>query len=156
MDHVPVHIGAVALKKTLYDAVIPQWKGWTNNFLLHIDQITMRDKLWVILNPTVLDCDAIAKHFFKTGKKGNRIFKSGKTIIHFHIPNEIHNAMLEKKREPGNEWRPEKNTERKPAGRKVTARVNNIEPSMAADFTVSILIILICLLQIMHGITRLL
>lgn len=138
VDHIPVHIGAVALKRTLYNAIIPRWNRWTNDFPLHIDQITMRDKQWVILYPTDPDCDAIAKYFFKTGKKGNRIFKSGKTVIQFHIPNEIYDDMLEK-RETNNEWPPEKNTERKPVGRKVTARVKDvdIEPSMAADFTVS-------------------
>jgi len=145
VDHIPVHIGAVALKKTLYDALIPRWNRWTNSFPLHIDQITMRDKMWVILNPTIPDCDVIAKYFFKTGKKGNRTFKSGKTTILLHIPNEIYDDMLER-REPANEWPPEKNTERKPAGRKSTARVKDVqvEPSMAADFTVSIFIILLC------------
>lgn len=144
MDHVPVHIGAVALKRSLYNAVIQHWNKWTDDYPLHIDQIVMRDKQWVILNPTDPDCDAIAKHFFKTGKKGNRTFKSGKTIIHFHVPNEIYDAMIEKKdTQAVNKWLPEKNTERKPAGRRVTARVKDIEPSMAAaDFTVSIFLIL--------------
>jgi hypothetical protein len=128
----------VALKKTLYNAVIPRWNRWTNNFPLHIDQITMRDKLWVILEPTVPDCDAIAKHFFKTGKKGTQTFKSGKAIIHFHIPNEIYDTVLEKKETD----ELEKNTGMKSAGRKVTVRAKDIEPSMAADFTVGILIIL--------------
>jgi hypothetical protein len=143
VDHVPVHIGAEALKKTLYDALIPRWNSWTNNYPLHIDQITMRDKLWVILRPTVPDCDAIAKFFFKTGKKGNPTFRSGKTTILLHIPNEIFDDMLEK-RESANEWPPEKNTERKTTGRKSTARVKEVEPSMAADFTVSVFINLIC------------
>ena len=100
----------------------------------------MRDRLWVILNPNDPDGEPIAKHFFKTGKKGNRTFKTGKTIIHFHIPNEIYDAMLEKKDtvEP-DEWQPAKNTERKPAGRKVTMRADlkDMELSMAADFTVT-------------------
>ena len=97
----------------------------------------MRDKLWVILNPSVPDGDIIAKHFFKTGKKGRQTFKTGKIIIHFHIPNEIYEAMLEKRET--DKWQPEKNTERKPAGRKVTARAKDVqvEPSMAADFTVN-------------------
>ena len=145
MDHVPVHIGAVALKRMLYNAVIPRWNKWTNEYPLHIDQITMRDKLWVILNPTVPDCDAIAKHFFKTGKKGNRVFKNGKTVIHFHVPTEIYDTMVEKRQI--DERPPEKNTEtqretrRKKAGRKVTAE--RVEMSMAAaDFTVSILLLM--------------
>jgi hypothetical protein len=148
VDHIPVHIGAVALKQTLYDAVIPQWNTWSKDFPLHIDQIIMRDKLWVILSPTVPDCDVIAKHFFKIGKNGQRKFKEGKIIIHFHVPNEIYEAMLEKR--DSDEWpQSDKNMERKPAGRKITAtrRVTDIEPSMAADFTVGISIILICCLQ---------
>jgi hypothetical protein len=142
VDHVPVHIGAVTLKRTLYNAVIPRWNRWANDFPLHIDQITMRDKHWVILEPRVPDSDVIAKHFYKTGKKGTQTFKSGKTIIHFHVPNEIYDAVLEKKETE--EWPADKNTARKPAGRKVTvARISKeIEPSLAADFTVSILIIL--------------
>jgi hypothetical protein len=139
VDHIPVRIGVVALKKTLYDALIPRWNRWTNNFPLHIDQITMRDKQWVILNPTVPDCDAVAKHFFKTGKKGTRTFKTGKTVIHLHVPNEIYDSMLQKKE--NDEWPPETNTARKTAGRTrkvtATARVKDIEPSMAADFTAS-------------------
>ena len=145
MDHVPVHIGAVALKRMLYNAVIPRWNKWTNDYPLHIDQITMRDKLWVILNPTVPDCDAIARHFFKTGKKGNRVFKSGKTVIHFHVPTDIYDIMVEKRQI--DERPPEKNTEtrretrRKTAGRKVTDE--RVEMSMAAaDFTVSILLLI--------------
>lgn len=150
MDHVSVHIGAVALKKTLYNALIPRWNRWTNDFPLHIDQITMRDKHWVILDPRVPDCDIIAKHFFKSGKKGTQTFKSGKTTIHFHIPNEIYDAMLEKRETVTNQWPPDNlNTTRKSAGLgKVTAtrRVKDItaafEPTqstaLAADFTVSI------------------
>lgn len=97
VDYIPVHIGADALKKTLYSAIIHKWNRWTNNFPLPINKIIMRDKLWVILNPTTPDRDAIAKHFFKSGKKGVQIFKSGKIIIHFHVPNEIYNTMLEKR-----------------------------------------------------------
>jgi hypothetical protein len=146
VDHIPVHIGAVALKKTLYNAIIPRWNRWTNNFPLHIDQITMRDKLWVTLEPSVPDCDAIAKHFFKTGKKGIQTFKTGKAVVHFHVPNEIYDAVLEKKETDELEWSLEKNTLRKSAGRKVTATASkDVEPSMAADFTVGILIILMCL-----------
>ena len=148
MDHIPVHIGAVDLKRTLYNAVIPRWIKWTNNFPLHIDQITMRDKLWVILNPSVPDCDVIAKHFFKTGKKGTQTFKTGKAIIHFHIPNEIYDTVLDnlKSKTASGEWSREKNTGRKPVGRKVTLRVKDIEPSMAANFTVGFFInIMLCL-----------
>ncbi|KAF8236179.1 hypothetical protein L208DRAFT_1376235 [Tricholoma matsutake] len=99
VDHIPVHIGAVALKKTLYNIIDKQLST------------------------------------SKTGKKGTQTFKSSKAIIHFHVPNEIYDAMLKKR--DTDEGPAEKNTAgRKPAGRKVTAaRVKDIELSMAADFT---------------------
>ena len=128
MDYIPVHIGADALKRILYNAIIPRWNSWANNFLLHIDQITMRDKLWVILKPTAPDRDVISRHFFRSGRKGAQIFKTGKTIINFHVPNEVHNAMLDKKLDD------ELQTEQ----RAVAARDNTIKNSLnhGADFTV--------------------
>jgi len=123
VDHIPVHIGAVELKKILYNAIIPRWNDWTNNFPLHIDQINMRDKLWVIPNH-----DVIARNFFKSGKKGTQTFKSGKIIIHFHVPNNIYNDMIEKKDDD------ELAAEQKDMN--ITARDDGIPPSMAADFTV--------------------
>ncbi|KAM6489625.1 hypothetical protein JOM56_014947 [Amanita muscaria] len=95
VDHIPVHIGVAALKRILYNAVIPRWNTWTNNFPLHIDEVIMRDKLWVELRPNNPDCDVIAKHFFKTGRKGMKTFKTGKTVIYFHVPNEIYDTMVE-------------------------------------------------------------
>jgi hypothetical protein len=140
VDHVPVHIGAMALKRMLYNAIIPRWNRWTNNFPLLIDQIAMRDNLWVILEPNVPDHDVIARHFFKAGKKGTQTFKSGKTVIHFHVPNEIYDAMLEKRGADAERTRNALavGSRSKPrAGREITAaRVQEIEPSMAADFTV--------------------
>jgi hypothetical protein len=97
VDHIPVHIGAEALKRILYDAVIPKWNRWADNFPLRVDQIMMRDKLWVLLKPTAPDRNAIARHFFKRGKKGIQIFKTGKTVIYFHIPNEVYSSVIEKK-----------------------------------------------------------
>jgi hypothetical protein len=135
VDHVPVHIGAVALKRMLYDIIIPRWNRWTNNFPLHIDKIAMRDKLWVILKPSVPDRDVIAKHFFKPGKKGTQTFKSGKTVIHFHIPNEIYDAL---KKRDADVTVAERNASGSKPGRKFDAAT--IEPSMAADFTVGILL----------------
>ncbi|KIL64085.1 hypothetical protein M378DRAFT_11669 [Amanita muscaria Koide BX008] len=95
VDHIPVHIGVAALKQILYNAVIPRWNTWTNNFPLHIDEVIMRDKLWVELRPNNPDCDVIAKHFFKTGRKGMKTFKTGKTVVYFHVPNEIYDTMVE-------------------------------------------------------------
>jgi hypothetical protein len=126
VDHVPVHVGADTLKIILYNAIIPKWNAWTNYFPLHIDQIIMRDKLWVILEPTAPDRDAISKHFFKPGKKG-QIFKTGKTLIHFHIPNKVYAAMLTKQADDELE-----------AEQKAVTRNKKIKcsPSDGADFSV--------------------
>ncbi len=59
----------------------------------------MWDKLWVILKPNVPDRDAITRNFFKAGKKGMQTFKGSKTLILFHVPNEIYAEMLEKREE---------------------------------------------------------
>ena len=96
----------------------------------------MQDKLCVILEPSVPDHDVIVRHFFKTRKKGTQTFKSSKTIIHFHVPDEIHDVMLEKRDANAERYA----VGRKQAGRKITAvRVEEIEPSMAADFMVGTL-----------------
>lgn len=87
----------------------------------------MRDKLWVTLKPHVPDCDVIAKHFFKAGKKGTQTFKSGKTIIHFHVPNEIYDAMLENLR---------KETVESSAQRTMNGTADR---KVAANFTVGVL-----------------
>ncbi len=84
------------MKRILYNAIIPKWNKWTNDFLLSINQIIMHNKLWVVIKPTTPDCDAILRHFFRTGKKGNQTFKTDKTVIHFHVPNEIYGVMLHK------------------------------------------------------------
>jgi hypothetical protein len=84
----------------------------------------MRDKSWVILKPANPDRDVIAKHFFKTGKKGIQTFKTGKTIINFHVPNEIYNAMVEKRE--ADELSEEV----------VPAKDPKVEPSMVVEFTV--------------------
>lgn len=97
MDHIPVHIGAVELKKILYDAVIPKWQEWTNNYLLRLDDVVMRNNNWVALVPKNPDRDVIADQFFKRVKKGALTFKGGKCIINLHVPNNIYNAMLTQK-----------------------------------------------------------
>ncbi|GLB40064.1 hypothetical protein LshimejAT787_0705740 [Lyophyllum shimeji] len=138
VDHIPVHIGAVDLKRTLYDAVIPKWNAWTRNFPLPIEKIAMRDRLWVELKPRNPDCDVIARYFFKSGKNGALTFKPGtKTIIQFHVPNELYNAMLDK--------READETADVAVARRVTGREgvvveldDDVELSMAADFTVGI------------------
>jgi hypothetical protein len=96
-DHIPIHIGAVELKKILYEAVIPKWWQWTNNYPLPLDDVVMRNHNWVVLAPKNPDRDVIADQFFKRAKKGGLTFKGGKCIINLHVPNHIYNAMLTRK-----------------------------------------------------------
>lgn len=93
---VPVHIGAVELKKILYDQILPLWKRRTNNFPLPIDHIIMRSEKWVVLAPRNPDIDIIADQFFKIGKKGSRVFKTGTCVILFHIPNDDFDIYLKR------------------------------------------------------------
>ena len=67
------------------------------NFPLLIDDIIMHDKNLVELILRCPDHNIIYKHFLSgQGKKGLS-FKAGKTLIQFHVPNEIHAIMLEKR-----------------------------------------------------------
>jgi hypothetical protein len=125
VDHIPVHIGAVELKKTLYDAVIPKWCEWTNNYPLPLDDVVMRNHNWVALVPKNPDRDVIADIFFKRAKKGGLTFKGGKCIINLHVPNHIHNAMLTRKE--AEEFEKQRNLQAD-------------DHAIAADFTVSSLI----------------
>lgn len=87
------------MKKILYDAVIPRWNSWTKHYPLPLDSVMMRDHNWVHLLPQKPDRDIIAKQFFKPGKKGAMVFKSGKCVVNLHIPNEIYQSMLMQKEE---------------------------------------------------------
>ena len=97
VDHIPVHIGAVELKKQLYDAIIPKWREWTNNHPLPLGDVTMRSSNWVPLVPRNPDRDVISDQFFKRGKKGASVFKGGKCIINLHVPNHIYSIVVPRK-----------------------------------------------------------
>ena len=122
------------MKGILYNAVIPRWNTWTNDFPLQIDDIIMRDKNWVELVPMVPDRDIIFKHFLSgRGKKGPT-FKSGKTVIQFHVPNEIHAAMLEKR---DTDELAELESEVREKKAMTESRDVGSESSVTAEFTVS-------------------
>jgi hypothetical protein len=97
VDHIPVHIGALELKKILYEVVIPKWHEWTRNYPLRLDDVVMRNHNWVVLAPKNPDHDVIADTFFKRAKKGGSTFKGGKCVINLHVPNHIYDAMLAQK-----------------------------------------------------------
>jgi hypothetical protein len=96
VDHVPVHIGAVDLKKILYEAVIPKWNNWTNGYSLPLDALVMRSHNWVVLAPKNPDRNIIADYFFKPGKKGAIVFKAGKCVVNLH---DLYQLMLTQKDE---------------------------------------------------------
>lgn len=89
VDNIPVNIGAVELKKYLFAAIMPQWSAYTRGFPLNIDDVMMRNKHWVCIRPTDPDQGVIADEFFKPGKGGVVTFKTGRCVIHLHIPNKV-------------------------------------------------------------------
>ena len=106
IDNVPVHIGAVELKKLLYKEIIPSWNSYTEGYPIAIEDIVMRSKEWVAIQPLNPDRDVISRPFFKPGRGGASIFKTGRCTVLFHIPNNIYNQYLnyvEKNEEERNE-----------------------------------------------------
>ena len=57
----------------------------------------MRNNNWVRLVPRNPDRDVISDQFFKRGKKGVIIFKTGKCIINLHVPNHIYSVVVAQK-----------------------------------------------------------
>ena len=51
------------------------WLAYTEQFPLDINDIVMRTKDWVEIQPLNPDRDVISRQFFKTGKNGGIIFK---------------------------------------------------------------------------------
>jgi hypothetical protein len=89
----------VELKKLLYDAVIPKWHEWTNNYPLTLEDVTMRNNNWVRLIPRNPDCDVISDQFFKRGEKGAVVFKAGKCIVNLHVPNHVYSVLVARKKD---------------------------------------------------------
>lgn len=54
----------------------------------------MRNKDWVEIHPKNPDHDAIlCASFFKSAKNGSQsIFKGGKSLVYFHIPNSVYGS----------------------------------------------------------------
>jgi hypothetical protein len=94
IDNVPVHIGAVELKQLLYNEIIPLWNSFTEECPLAIEDIVMRSKEWVVIQPLNPDRDVISRPFFKSGRGGAVVFKAGRCIVLFHIPNNIYSQYL--------------------------------------------------------------
>ncbi|KAF8151403.1 hypothetical protein B0H34DRAFT_755565 [Crassisporium funariophilum] len=93
VNNIPVHIGAAELKKILYDEILPSWQEYTEGFPINIDGFVMRDKDGARIKPNVPDRDVISKPFFKTAR-GGQVFKEGRCIVNFHVPNPIYSQYL--------------------------------------------------------------
>ncbi|KAF8056047.1 hypothetical protein FPV67DRAFT_1678847 [Lyophyllum atratum] len=93
VNNIPVHIGATELKKILYDEILPSWQEYTEGFHISIHDFVMRDKDGARIKSNTPDRDVISKPFFKTAK-GGQVFKEGRCIINFHVPNPIYNQYL--------------------------------------------------------------
>ena len=72
--------------------MLPQWSRYTEQCPLDITDIIMRDKDWVEICPRNPDRDVIlCPSFFKSTKNGSQtIFKGGKSLVNFHIPNNVY------------------------------------------------------------------
>ena len=95
VDSIPIHIGAVELKTILYNRILPLWSSYTEGFPLQMEDVIMRNKDWVEICPQDPDHDVIARPFFQQGKNGASIFKTGRCIINFHIPNAIYDLYVQ-------------------------------------------------------------
>jgi len=69
-----------------------QWMRYSEQYPLSITDFIMRDKDWVEIHPRIPDRDAIlCPSFFKSAKNGSQtVFKGGKAIVQFHIPNNVY------------------------------------------------------------------
>jgi len=95
IDNVPVHIGAVELKQLLYNEISPLWNSFSEGYPLAIEDIVMRSKEWVAIQPLNPDRDVISRPFFKSGRSGGAsVFKTGRCVVLFQIPNSIYNQYL--------------------------------------------------------------
>jgi len=87
----------VPLKSVLYEHILPAWNAFSNNYMLEMDDIIMRSKEWAVIHPKTPDIDAInTKKFWKEAKNAVLpVFKGGRTIVHFHIPNPIFEKYID-------------------------------------------------------------
>ncbi|KAF5377829.1 hypothetical protein D9615_006831 [Tricholomella constricta] len=93
VKNISVHIGAVELKQILFDEILPLWLEYTRGFQISIDDFVMRDHDGAKLRAGDPDRDIISKKFFKT-VKGAQVFKEGREVINFHVPNDIYHRYL--------------------------------------------------------------
>ncbi|KAG6896998.1 hypothetical protein C0993_007855, partial [Termitomyces sp. T159_Od127] len=93
VEDIPVHIGAIPLKKVLFACFELSWLRYTG-FPIKIDDIVIQCKDWTIIEPKDSDSDAISKDFYKKVNNRGVTFKGGQCIIYFHLPNKIYNQYL--------------------------------------------------------------
>jgi hypothetical protein len=89
------HIGAVDLFEVLWQTLEPKWKKESRGFLLdpHTDLELYNKNYCLITLPPLPEPDnaAIASFFFvKSGKKGDRKFKTGMTSVYVCMTQEVY------------------------------------------------------------------
>lgn len=90
-----VHIGAHDLFKVLWETLEPKWKKESRGFPLdpHTD-LELYNKNYCLIAPPPppkLDNVAIASFFFvKSGRKGDRKFKTGMTSVYVCMTHEVY------------------------------------------------------------------
>ncbi|KAF7358149.1 hypothetical protein MVEN_00863000 [Mycena venus] len=96
IDHVPAHIGAVALKTCCFNAIAPAWSAYSNGYPISCDSLILRDDKWVAITPRDPDVDAIAHRFYKPPKRGSNTmqFRSKKIVMNLHFLNKIYDDFL--------------------------------------------------------------
>ena len=90
------HIGAVDLFELLWQTLEPKWKKESKGFLIdpHTD-LELYDKNYCLITPPPPPPEttnaAIASFFFvKSGKKGDRKFKVGTTLVYVCMTHEVY------------------------------------------------------------------
>ena len=89
------HIGAADLFKILWQTLEPKWNKESRDFILdpHTD-LELYDKNYCLITPPPPpepDNAAISNFFFvKSGKKGDRKFKTGTTVVYVCMTHEVY------------------------------------------------------------------
>ncbi|KAJ7805704.1 hypothetical protein B0H14DRAFT_2611057 [Mycena olivaceomarginata] len=91
IDDVPVHIGAVDLKNACFNAINLPWLEFSDNYIVDVNSLHLRDDRWAPILPKDPDVDAIAHRFYFPPKKGSTTpqFRNKKITLHIHFPNRV-------------------------------------------------------------------
>lgn len=97
---VPVHIGAVELKKLVHQKLLPKWVEFALGRGLQLEDFTLRDDKWAALLPPVglPDIDCIAAKCFTSKKNGAPQFRSKKIVLQLELKLDLALQVLDDRR----------------------------------------------------------